>query len=107
MAATENPVRFGVNIRRLSFPGIVELAQAADEAGFATAAVAKQAAELSLLSGGRFELGVGISWNPAEYRAVNRAFRTRGRRIEEQITVLCRLWTEPFVSFSGRWHHLV
>ncbi|HLZ71821.1 MAG TPA: TIGR03619 family F420-dependent LLM class oxidoreductase [Dehalococcoidia bacterium] len=71
---------------------------------FPTAIVAKQAAELSLLSGGRFELGVGLSWNPAEYQAIGQEFRTRGRRIAEQITLLRRLWSEPFVSFKGRWH---
>jgi len=73
---------------------------------FPTALVAKQAAELSLLSGGRFQLGVGISWNPAEYEALGQDFTTRGRRLEEQIVVLRRLWTEPFVSFEGRFHQL-
>jgi len=73
---------------------------------FPTALVAKQAAELSLLSGGRFQLGVGISWNPAEYEALGQDFTTRGRRLEEQIVVLKRLWTEPFVTFEGRFHTL-
>jgi probable F420-dependent oxidoreductase len=68
------------------------------------AAVASQAAELSRLSGGRIELGVGISWNQAEYRALNQDFGNRGRRLEEQIAVMRRLWTEPFVTFEGRWH---
>lgn len=71
---------------------------------FPTAVVAKQAAELSMLSGGRFELGVGLSWNPAEYQALGQEIGTRGRRIEEQVTLLRRLWTEPFVSFAGRGH---
>jgi probable F420-dependent oxidoreductase len=73
---------------------------------FPTALIAKQAAELSLLSGGRFQLGVGISWNPAEYEALGQDFRTCGRRLEEQIVVLKRLWTEPFVTFEGRFHKL-
>ncbi len=73
---------------------------------FPTALVAKQAAELSLLSGGRFQLGVGISWNQAEYEALGQDFKTRGRRLEEQIVVLRRLWTEPFVTFEGRFHTL-
>jgi probable F420-dependent oxidoreductase len=73
---------------------------------FPTALVAKQAAELSLLSGGRFQLGVGISWNQAEYEALGQDFKTRGRRLEEQIVVLKRLWTEPFVTFEGRFHKL-
>jgi probable F420-dependent oxidoreductase len=71
---------------------------------FPTAVVAKQAAELSLLSGGRFQLGVGVSWNPVEYQAMNQDMHTRGDRIEEQIAVLRRLWTEPFVSFTGKYH---
>jgi probable F420-dependent oxidoreductase len=71
---------------------------------YATAIVAKQAAELQLLSGGRFELGVGLSWNPAEYAALGQDFTTRGRRLEEQITVLRKLWSEPYVTFQGRWH---
>jgi probable F420-dependent oxidoreductase len=73
---------------------------------FPTALVAKQAAELSRLSGGRFQLGVGISWNQAEYEALGQDFTTRGRRMEEQIVVLRRLWTEPFVTFEGRFHTL-
>jgi probable F420-dependent oxidoreductase len=71
---------------------------------YATAIVAKQAAELQLLSGGRFELGVGISWNPTEYRAVGQEFTNRGRRLEEQVHMLRRLWSEPFVQFDGRFH---
>src|SRR5579859_1716394 len=73
---------------------------------YSTAIVAKQAAELQQLSNGRFELGVGISWNPAEYEAVGQDFTTRGKRVEEQIEVLRRLWTEPYVTFHGRWHAL-
>jgi probable F420-dependent oxidoreductase len=72
---------------------------------FPTAIVAKQAAELSHFSNGRFQLGVGISWNEAEYQALNQDVHTRGRRLEEQITVLRKLWTEPFVTFQGRWHN--
>jgi probable F420-dependent oxidoreductase len=73
---------------------------------FPTALVAKQAAELSLFSGGRFQLGAGISWNEPEYQALNQDIHTRGRRLAEQITVLRKLWTEPFVTFQGRWHTL-
>ena len=69
-----------------------------------TALVAKQAAELSLISGNRFDLGIGVSWNPAEYRALGVDFRTRGARTEEQVEVLRRLWSEPYVSFKGRFH---
>jgi probable F420-dependent oxidoreductase len=69
-----------------------------------TALVAKQAAELALISGGRFDLGVGISWNANEYRALGQDAATRGARLEEQVTVLRRLWSEPFISFNGRFH---
>jgi len=71
-----------------------------------TVLVAKQAAELALFSGGRFELGVGISWNAAEYQALGQNIRDRGRRIEEQIEVLRLLWSQPYVTFDGRYHKL-
>lgn len=73
---------------------------------FPTALVAKQAAELQQLSGGRFELGVGISWNPAEYQGMGQEFTNRGRRFAEQLAVLRRLWSEPYVHFVGHFHHL-
>lgn len=69
-----------------------------------TALVAKQAATLDVLSGGRLRLGVGLGWNEVEYAALNQDFHTRGRRIEEQVHVLRQLWTQPLVNFSGRWH---
>ena len=69
-----------------------------------TAVVAKQAATLDLLSNGRLRLGVGIGWNKVEYTALNQDFHTRGRRIEEQVQLLRRLWTEPLVTYNGRWH---
>ena len=71
-----------------------------------TALVAKQAAALDVLSGGRLRLGVGIGWNEVEYEALGEDFHTRGRRIEEQIAVLRALWTQPLVTFHGRWHHI-
>ena len=73
---------------------------------YPTAIVAKQAAELQHLSNGRFELGIGISWNTAEYQALGQDFGTRGRRLEEQVNVLRQLWSEPYVTFSGKWHTL-
>ena len=73
---------------------------------FPTVHVAKQAADLSLLSGGRFELGVGISWNEPEYRALGQDMSQRGARLEEQLVVLKRLWTEPFVTFHGHFHDI-
>ncbi len=69
-----------------------------------TALVAKQAATLDVLSGGRFRLGVGLGWNTVEYAALNENFGNRGQRVEEQIHLLRQLWTQPLVDFKGRWH---
>jgi probable F420-dependent oxidoreductase len=69
-----------------------------------TALVAKQAATLDVLSGGRLRLGIGLGWNEVEYAALNANFRDRGRRIEEQAVVLRQLWSQPLVTFDGRWH---
>jgi probable F420-dependent oxidoreductase len=71
-----------------------------------TALVAKQAAEVDVLSGGRLRLGVGIGWNYVEYEALGMDFHDRGRRIEEQITVLRALWTEPVADFQGHFHRI-
>ncbi len=72
----------------------------------ATALVAKQAAEVDLLSGGRLRLGIGVGWNHVEYEALNRNFHDRGRRSEEQIALLRALWTQEVVNFTGRWHQV-
>jgi probable F420-dependent oxidoreductase len=66
-----------------------------------TVLVARQAADLDLLSGARLRLGVGIGWNYVEYEALGQSFKTRGRREEEQIGLLRRLWSEPLVDFRG------
>ena len=66
-----------------------------------TALVAKQAAEVDLLSGGRLRLGVGLGWNYEEYEALGQDFATRGRRIEEQVALMRQLWTEPSLSYAG------
>jgi probable F420-dependent oxidoreductase len=71
-----------------------------------TALVARQCAELAILSRGRFELGVGTSWNAAEYEALGQNIRNRAARIEEQIAVLRLLWSQPYVTFKGRYHTL-
>jgi probable F420-dependent oxidoreductase len=71
-----------------------------------TALVAKQAAAVDVLTGGRLRLGVGIGWNHVEYEALNEDFHTRGRRVSEQIAVMRKLWTEPLVTFKGSFHHL-
>src|SRR3984957_14924752 len=71
-----------------------------------TALVARQAADLDLLSGGRLRLGVGIGWNHVEYEALGQQFGTRGARQEEQIGLLRRLFTEPVVDFTGRFDRI-
>lgn len=71
-----------------------------------TALVAKQAAEVDILSGGRLRLGVGTGWNAIEYAALNAPFEDRGARFEEQIHVLRKLWTEEAVTFEGQFHQL-
>jgi len=71
-----------------------------------TALVAKQAAHVDILSGGRLRLGVGIGWNRAEYSALGADFGKRGRKLEEQVAVLRHLWTEPVVHFLGEFHTL-
>src|SRR5207247_2054772 len=71
-----------------------------------TALVAKQAAAVDVLSGGRLRLGVAVGWNPVEFEALGEDFRTRGRRIEEQIEVMRLLWTRELVTFAGKHHRL-
>lgn len=66
-----------------------------------TALVAKQAAQIDLLSGGRLRLGVGVGWNWVEYEALGMDFHDRGRRLEEQIDLMRRLWSTPEVTFNG------
>lgn len=69
-----------------------------------TALVAKQAAEVDVLSGGRLRLGIGTGWNYVEYDALNEDFHNRGARQSEQVELLRKLWTEPVVTFKGKWH---
>jgi probable F420-dependent oxidoreductase len=71
-----------------------------------TAVVAKQAAELDLLTGGRLRLGVGVGWNDVEYAALGASFTSRGRLFDEQLQVLRLLWTRRSVYFDGQFHHL-
>ena len=69
-----------------------------------TALVAKQAAEVDILTGGKLRLGVGVGWNPVEYEALGMDFHTRGRVVEEQIEVMRLLWSQEIVSYKGRYH---
>lgn len=71
-----------------------------------TVLVAKQAAEVDLLTGGRFRLGVGIGWNRVEYEALDQPFARRGRRLDEQVGLLRALWTERSVTFDGVFDHV-
>lgn len=72
-----------------------------------TALVAKQAAQVDLLAEGRFRLGVGVGWNAVEYEALGQDFAQRGRREEEQVALLRQLWTEPSVTFEGRFDTVI
>ncbi len=71
-----------------------------------TALVAKQAATLDVLCGGRLRLGVALGWNQVEYESLNKDFHNRGERFEEQVQVLKKLWTEKLVTFKGQWHSI-
>jgi len=71
-----------------------------------TALVAKQAAQVAVLSGDRLRLGVGVGWNYVEYDALGEDFQTRGRRQAEQMEILRKLWTEPVVDFTGKYHRV-
>jgi probable F420-dependent oxidoreductase len=72
-----------------------------------TALVAKQAAEVDVLSGGRLRLGVGIGWNQVEYQALGVPFEERGARLTEQVDLLRKLWAEPVISYQGQFHEVV
>jgi probable F420-dependent oxidoreductase len=71
-----------------------------------TGLIAKQVAEIDLLSAGRVRLGIGVGWNHVEYEALGADWKTRGAMQAEQIQVLRRLWSEDIVNFSGRFHNL-
>jgi len=72
-----------------------------------TALVAKQAAEVDLLTGGTFRLGIGIGWNHVEYEALGQDFSKRSRRVEEQVDLLRRLWSERSVTHTGEFDTVV
>ena len=69
-----------------------------------TALVAKQAAEVDVLTGGKLRLGVGVGWNPVEYEALGMNFQARGHVVEEQIEVMRLLWSQEVVSYKGQYH---
>jgi len=94
-----------------TFTTMAYMAAVTEKVGFAsgvlilpqrqTALVAKQAAQVDVLCGGRFRLGVGVGWNPVEYQALGEDWKTRGRRQEEQVQLMNRYWTERTVTFEG------
>ena len=71
-----------------------------------TALVAKQTAAVDVLSRGRLRLGIGVGWNAVEYEALGENFHNRGRRSEEQIDLLRKLWTNDLITYDGRWHKI-
>lgn len=72
-----------------------------------TVLVAKQAAQVDLLCGGRLRLGVGVGWNPVEYEALGEDFTTRGARVSEQVELMRELWTNELVAYEGSDHTVV
>ena len=71
-----------------------------------TALVAKQTAEVDVLSGGRLRLGIGVGSNTVEFEALGESFGNRGQRVEEQLEVMRLLWTRELVTYAGRWHRV-
>ncbi len=94
-----------------TFTTIAYMAAITENVGFAsgvlilpqrqTALVAKQAAQVDVLCGGRLRLGVGVGWNPVEYAALGEDWSKRGRKQEEQVQLMNRYWTERTVTFNG------
>jgi probable F420-dependent oxidoreductase len=94
-----------------TFTTIAYMAAITEKVGFAsgvlilpqrqTALVAKQAAQVDVLCGGRLRLGIGVGWNPVEYEALGEDWSKRGRKQEEQVQLLNRYWTERTVTFEG------
>jgi probable F420-dependent oxidoreductase len=70
------------------------------------ALVAKQAAAVDVLSGGRLRLGIGVGWNTVEFEALGENFKNRGKRVEEQLEVMRLLWTKELVTYDGQWHRV-
>jgi len=96
-------VMFGflAGVTKLGFStGVLILAQRQ------TVLVAKQAASLDVLCDGRFRLGVGVGWNEVEFTGLNENFRNRGRRSEEQVAVMQKLWADAHVEFAGQYHRI-
>src|SRR6266481_5602265 len=85
---------------------IAEFVRAVEAEGFDHVLVAKQAAQIDVLTGGRLRLGIGVGWNAVEYEALNETFENRGRRSAEQVAVMRALWTQQVVDFRGEFHRI-
>jgi probable F420-dependent oxidoreductase len=115
-ASAPEPGRTGAGLYHDPFVLFGFLAGCTSKLGFSTGVlilpqrqtvlVAKQAACLDLLCGGRFRLGIGVGWNEVEFTGLNENFHNRGRRSEEQVEVMQALWAEPHVTFTGEFHRL-
>src|SRR5215472_16101971 len=113
-ASAPEPGRTGAGLFHDPFVLFGYLAGCTSKLGFSTGVlilpqrqtvlVAKQAACLDVLCGGKFRLGVGGGWNEVEFTGLNEDFHNRGRRSEEQVRVMQMLWQAPHVTFKGRWH---
>ena len=113
-ASAAEPGRTGAGLYHDPFVLFGYLAGCTNKLGFSTGVlilpqrqtvlVAKQAASLDVLCGGRFRLGIGVGWNEVEFTGLNENFHNRGRRSEEQVQVMQALWAEPHVNFKGKWH---
>src|SRR5256714_8050592 len=115
-ASASEPGRTGAGLYHDPFVLFGYLAGCTNKLGFSTGVlilpqrqtvlVAKQAASLDVLCGGRFRLGIGVGWNEVEFTGLNENFHNRGRRSEEQVQVMQALWAEPHVSFAGEFHRI-
>src|SRR6201998_1499030 len=113
-ASAREPGRTGAGLFHDPFVLFGYLAGCTNKLGFSTGVlilpqrqtelVAKQAASLDVLCGGRFRLGIGVGWNEVEFTGLNENFHNRGRRSEEQVQVMQKLWAGPQGTFKGKWH---
>jgi probable F420-dependent oxidoreductase len=71
-----------------------------------TALVAKQAAEVDVLSGGRMRLGIGTGWNHVEYESLGVNWADRGKIFDEQVELLRALWNNDVVDHNGEFHRV-
>jgi probable F420-dependent oxidoreductase len=91
-AAVTSRIRLGVAVVNLPFvsPGYL----------------AKQAASVDILSGGRHDLGLGIGWMPEEFALTGGEMARRGARTAEYVEVLRRLWSGKAAAFDGEFYHV-